>query len=257
MKRTAFLAAVLLALTTSLFGKGSAEAQPLGRPDWSGAYVGFSGGLGLSDGRAGLSQFAGPLLTLDVSNGLFPRGIGSWGGGGVFGLTAGVNAQSGAFVAGAEIDLAFASVRIQNSFTKVDPGPIFPGVNTNSRYETNFGAWGSMRVRAGFAFGDTLLYGTAGLAMAQIRNRLALALPELNYTSPDWTGVGFRAGYVIGAGVEHRIASNLSVKFEVLYFNFQDKVVNAADPTTFPGESFAYRYSNTMLMQRLGVNMRF
>ncbi len=158
----------------------------MGRPDWSGAYVGLSGGLGLSDGRAGLSQFAGPLLTLDVSNGLFPRGIGAWGGGGVFGLTAGVNAQSGAFVAGAEIDLAFASVRIQNSFTKVDPGPIFPGVNTNSRYETISGP--GVRCVFGRVSPSAIRSFTERPALPWRRSAIAWPLPCLNSTTPRRTG---------------------------------------------------------------------
>ncbi|WP_439572143.1 outer membrane protein [Phreatobacter sp.] len=256
MTPKAILWAALVALAP-VFATEAARSEPLGRPDWSGVYFGIAGGLGMSDGLASLGPYAGPLLTLDVSNGLFPGRIGYWRGGGVFGLSAGVNAQSGSFVAGIEADLALSDIRVTNAFSRVDPGPIFPGVNTNTSYQTNFGTTASMRIRAGYSLGNTLIYATAGLAAAQIRNRVTLAIPELSYSSPDWTGAGFRPGYVVGVGAEHRVTGNISVKFEVLYFDFQDRAILATDPGTFPGESFTYKFSNTLLMQRIGLNMRF
>jgi outer membrane immunogenic protein len=67
----------------------------------------------------------------------------------------------------------------------------------------------SLRGRAGVAFDQNLVYGTAGIAFLGYSNDAADQLDE------D-TSIGF----VIGAGWERKIAENISFGVEGLYYNF-------------------------------------
>jgi len=258
MRRALFLVGMMI-VQPAFAGDLIIPQPPEYTTDWSGAYVGIFGGLGVSSGQAKLGDYSGTLIPLDVSYGLFPNDISANHTGAAAGVAAGMNFQSGAFVGGFEADLGYAWTESHNDFSRLDtiPGSPFNGVNTNTGFETDFGAIGSVRARAGYAFGDTLLFATAGLAAGQVNNRFSLSLPELNYSSPDWSASGMRLGYVIGAGVEQKVASNVSVKFETLYYNLADRTVDASDPAAFPGEAISYRFSNDVLMPRLGLSVQF
>jgi outer membrane immunogenic protein len=67
----------------------------------------------------------------------------------------------------------------------------------------------TIRGRLGYAFGNSLIYGTAGVAF------LGYSEDVQDFGSDD-TAVGF----VAGAGVEHKLSSNFSLGVEGLYYNF-------------------------------------
>ncbi len=232
-------------------------AQP--KSDWSGAYIGAFGGLGTSSGRAVLDEHSGNLIPLDVEYGLFPRRIDRSSTGGVAGIGVGYNFQSGSFVHGIEADIGYVGTSSHQSYSRIDnvPSSPFPGVSTNTSYSTDFGILATLRARGGYAFGDTLVFGSIGLAAGHVRNRFELSLPEIGYTSPDWSGSGTRLGYAIGIGLEHRVTSNVSLKFEALYVNLANRIVRGTDPTAFAGEMISYRFANDLLISRLGVNVKF
>lgn len=258
MRRALLLAAMMSAQPASA-GDLSQELKARLQADWAGVYAGLFAGAAVSAGNARLDGYGGALIPADVSYGLFPRAIAGGRTGGTVGASAGVNFQSGSFVGGVEGDLGFASTSTHLSYSRIDnvPGSPFPGVSTNTRYDTDFGAIGTLRVRGGYAFGDTLLFATAGLAAGEVTNRFELSLPAVGYTSPDWSASGIRFGYAIGAGVERRLAGTASVKFEMLYVDLADSVVRGADPAAFPGETINYRFANNLLIPRLAVNAKF
>ena len=258
MRRALLLSATLLA-QPALAGDWPVEPQPQLGADWSGGYAGIFGGAGISTGRAALADFYGALIPADVAYGLFPGEIKHAKAGGLVGAAAGVNFQSGAFVGGVEADIGYAFTDVHNSYSRIDnvPGSPFPGVSTNTGYETDFGLLGTLRARGGYAFGDTLLFATAGLAAGDVRNRLSLGLPEIGYASPDWSGSGMRFGYALGIGVEHRLTGNVNLKFETIYVNLADRTVLGTDASAFPGEAIGYRFSNDIVLPRLGVSMKF
>lgn len=227
--------------------------------DWSGAYVGAFGGLGISRGRAVLHDHSGALIPVDVQYGLFPRSIERSATGGVVGFGAGYNVRSGVYVGGIEVDIGYAGMSPHHSYSRIDnvPGSPFPGVSANTDYSTDFGVLGTLRVRGGYAFGNTLIFGTAGLAAGQVRNRFKLSMPEIGYASPDWSASGIRLGYAVGIGVEQRLTNNASLKFETLYVNLADQAIRGTDPSAFPGEVIGYRFTNDMLVSRFGINVKF
>ncbi len=69
----------------------------------------------------------------------------------------------------------------------------------------------SVRGRLGYAFGNSLIYGTGGAAFVQ------------------WDGLknyDVSTGWVAGGGLEHKLAPNLSVGLEGLYYEFADSAKN-------------------------------
>ncbi len=257
--RRAMLLAVATFTQPALAGDWTPELDARHAADWSGSYIGAFGGLGISPGRAVLHDYSGSLIPLDVEYGLFPRSIGQNAVGGVGGIAAGFNLQSGSFVGGIEADIGYVATSPRHHYSRIDIVPVspFPGVSTNTSYSTDFGVLGTLRARGGYAFGDTMIFGTAGLAAGQVHNRVELSLVEVGYTSPDWSGSGLRPGYVVGIGVEHRVTSNTSLKFEALYVNLADRVVRGTDPAAFPGEVLSYRFTNDMFIPRLGLSVKF
>lgn len=262
MARAIMLAAMLLA-QPAMAADNLTEADGQPHADWSGVYVGAFGGAAISSGRAELDSAAGFLLPLDVSNGLFPEAISRTRANAAIGVAAGVNFQSGAFVGGFEGDVGYAWTRIESAFSRIDPGPIFPGVETNTRYETEFGAVGTARLRAGYALNDTLLFASGGLAVGAVRNRFALSLPNIvvpgvmNGYASEWSSSDVAFGYAVSVGLEHRVTENISLKFETMYVNLADREITASDPAAFPGESISYRFSNDIVIPRLGLSVKF
>lgn len=258
MRRILLLAAMLFA-QPALAADWSPRSELRPAAAWTGAYAGAFGGVGVSSGRAELHDYAGALLPSDVQYGLFPLSIKGTETGGVAGVGAGMNFQSGGFVFGVEADLGYAWTQAHHVYSRLDDTHVVApwDINTNTRYETDFGALATLRARGGYAFGDTLLYGTAGVAAGHVANRFALAMPEVGYASPDWSASGFRFGYALGAGIEQRLTDSVSLKFEALYVNLADRVVRGLDPAAFPGESISYKFTNDIVVPRLGINVRF
>lgn len=77
---------------------------------------------------------------------------------------------------------------------------------------------GSLRLRAGFALGDTLIYGTGGVAYGKIRNSFTTSNTANTFTN---TGNEDAWGYRVGGGVEERIARNLSLGLQYAYTSLE------------------------------------
>ncbi|WP_424930250.1 outer membrane protein [Amaricoccus tamworthensis] len=254
------VAAALLVTTPALAADDTASSMGRAPTTWSGLYGGVTAGALKSDGEASLGDYEGDLITLDVSNGLFPDSIDGSDTSLIGGVTIGYNHQiNDAWVAGVELDLSFGNSDIEHGFARVDPNPdpIFNGVNTVTGYRTELDGLATARVRLGYSFGDTLAYATGGIAAGRVTNSFSLEMTELGYTSPDWNTSGTRFGYVLGAGVEHRMTEAVSIKAEILSYDLKDATVHATDPTNFPGQAIDYEFDNAGVIGRIGLNFRF
>jgi outer membrane immunogenic protein len=80
---------------------------------------------------------------------------------------------------------------------------------------------GSVRARAGFALGDTLVYGTGGVAYGKIRHSFTTSnmINTVTESGDDEDSWGYRAG----GGVEHRFARNFSLGAQYLYTSLKDE----------------------------------
>ncbi len=130
------------------------------------------------------------------------------GGGALVGGQIGYNIQMRQYVFGVEADLSSAGI---------DGSTACPGAGFNCGHSFNWMA--SVRGRAGIAVNNnrTLLYGTAGVAWA-----------DVDYAAKDVVtgatfGTGFsntHVGWVAGAGIEHMLTQNLTARVEYLYYGF-------------------------------------
>ena len=194
---------------------------------WTGFYVGLNAGYGWQ-GSNDNSIFvpAGTFLTAPLASGLvtFPdnEGDGFVGGGQI-----GYNYQIGSFVVGLEGDIQYADFGREFSYLGND-------------FESS--DWfGTVRARAGVAFGQALIYGTGGFAFAD--------------------DVG---GWTVGGGVEYAFTNNLSLKVEGLYVNLDNNNRNAGvyaydtNNVLYRQPGFSNRNSGTeFAVVRAGLNYKF
>jgi outer membrane immunogenic protein len=131
--------------------------------NWSGLYAGVNGGYGWS-GR---------------DDNLDPTG--GFGGGQI-----GFNLQRGHAVAGVEADIQGAGI-----------------TGSGGGVRSSLDWFGSVRGRAGYASGRTLIYATGGLGYGQVTN----------------AGIsGAQTGWIAGGGAEYKITPVWSAKAEYQYF---------------------------------------
>ncbi|MEZ0167545.1 outer membrane protein [Microvirga sp. TS319] len=62
-----------------------------------------------------------------------------------------------------------------------------------------------------------------------------------------------KTGFMIGAGTEHRLTQNVSLKTETLYYNLEDETLTLARSVS----QATYRFKNDGWISRIGLNVRF
>ncbi|MFO1183394.1 MAG: outer membrane beta-barrel protein [Bauldia sp.] len=198
MRRTSGLAGGLRALAgvfvASAFGGQALAADFLEGPaaaTWSGAYVGaVAGSAKASTVWRGIN---GNTAVLDLA----PRG-------GLVGVTAGVNRQTGLWVLGVEGDFAWADLNDTIASGCIG-GPC--------RAETNW--LSTARLRLGAASGALLVYGTGGLAFGLVD----IAAPGIPAHESQW-----HIGWAAGFGAELAIAPRVTLKAEWLHYDLAERV---------------------------------
>lgn len=154
--------------------------------------------------------------------------------GGAFGKASA--ASTSGFVAGAHIG-------VNGQFDKVVIG-VEADVSATSNGNAGFGAKfrqgtnGSMRARVGYSLERVMIYGTGGVAVS-----------NYEYKNPVGSASRTRPGTVIGAGAELMLTENVSVRGEILHYNFsRSSFGNVGGPTNV---------SPTNNVVRGGLNYRF
>jgi len=170
--------------------------QPVPIFTWTGFYIGASAGYVFEPGKASFNGLT-PVFT---ANNRFD----SLGDGFLVGGTVGYNYQVNPnFVVGVEADLSYTDLgkSVTNGFVTVSQDMTYLG---------------TVRGRAGLAFDRFLVYGTGGLAFANVESNTSIAgLGNLYSGKKDDT----RTGYTVGGGVEYAFTNNLSAKVEYLYYD--------------------------------------
>ena len=164
---------------------------------WTGFYLG--GHLGEGFGR--LYGGGAPVGVFPVLPGTQTQGI-------IGGYQLGYNVQlANNVVLGAEADITFGSLGGM-------PHDRSLGLN---QYVSDFSWFGTVRGRAGQAFGRFLPYVTGGVAWG--RNKLSIATPD-----DDEAGL-FRThwGWTVGFGLEYAVDGHWSLKGEYLYADFNSR----------------------------------
>jgi outer membrane immunogenic protein len=114
-------------------------------------------------------------------------------------LDAGFNWQSGSFVYGGETEISFPAAE-----------------DTFAPWQFSNPWFGTLRGRAGIAFNNVLLFGTAGLAYGEMT-----AITSGNSESHR------SLGWVAGLGAELSFAQHWSAKAEWIYFDLDDRHFSA------------------------------
>jgi outer membrane immunogenic protein len=193
----------------------SAAYDPSPVYSWNGLYVGGSAGVGFGGfGGVGTADF-----------GRSPMG-------GVFGLTAGYNYQSGKLVVGVEGDYAFS--HISDSAVPA-AGAVSSGVVQNLS---------TVRARFGYAADRLLIYATGGYAGGNVRG---------NYSSVPFVGEEshYSNGWALGLGMEYAITPHFSLKAEYLYAGLGSNTFFGANPL------YMTSASANISQLRAGVNYHF
>ncbi len=222
--RPALLSATALASSIAFLVPGGALAQsPL---DWSGFYAGLSAGVLGSSSDIELSDY-------DTITG--PDAVTVEGFGGLIGATVGYNQQLGSFVLGVETDASVVGQVLSTTFGS-DP--------TEYDAETTLSSLLTLRARLGYAAGNMLFYGTAGLAGGQ-------ASFSTNNVGSNAAASGFTTGVVAGAGVEVAVNDNVSIKTEGLMYQLSP-LSDVSDSGKYNAE-----YQPSGVVVRSGVNFKF
>lgn len=192
--------------------------------DWSGAYVGaFIGG-------------AHGVWTAEFDRNGNHRTSEQGADGIAGGLMLGYNIQvSPNVVIGAEADIGTTNAKQTNNLFD------------NDASLSEYGPFGTVRARIGYAFDRLLVYGTGGLAFANLTNNFQAgenAGEQIIYED-QW-----RTGYALGGGIEHAIQRNLSASLEYLYANY-----GSVSLTNQDGERADF--SNELHLVRAGLSYRF
>jgi outer membrane immunogenic protein len=274
------LATVLFAAVLSGTLSAARPAQADGM--WSGFYVGANAGyawgnannnLTISDGlginchfcAGGAGNDAG-LVQAAGSPGFDPKGFTggiqlgynwqaqNW----VYGLEADFNAFSQKQTVGNSVDLP-ANTAGSNCLS----GGLIPCAgNISTSIKTDWLV--TVRPRVGYAWNQTLLYATGGLALTRLSFSQSYS-DNVNFFTPQGGSVSLsssatKVGWVVGGGIEHKLAYNWSLKAEYLYVRFDGVGANGTLTDGFSGDFANFTNNLDHLASnivRFGVNYKF
>lgn len=183
MKFLSLAAAAGLALIGSAM-PGYADCSP-GR--FSGPYVGATLGIGRLD--ASQSSPGETDRARGRSSAVVPGGV------------IGYGIRCGNIVSGIEADLSYLGIKSNSSW----PDPIF--------LRSKIDWMGTLRGRLGVLVrDDVLLYGTAGLAFADVAHTLESPTFAFSQTDTSW-----RTGWTLGGGLEFAHSERVNFRAEALY----------------------------------------
>jgi len=222
---------VLLASTALCASMASGSfAAPATAPvfTWTGFYFGGNfGGVWSSDTVRDLmpSNYGALRGNQSAFN---PSGI-------LGGVQAGYNWQFDNIVVGLEGEFELA-----NPQHRSENGPAF--------HSASLPSFGDLRMRAGVAIDRWLPFVTGGIVVANIKN--SLTDPSFPFSVNRG---GMSTGWIVGGGVEYAVDSHWSVKAEYLYMKFSDLTRSFAPS----GYTYAFKFSDSAQVARVGVNFRY
>jgi outer membrane immunogenic protein len=241
LKARLYLLSTVSAL--ALAGNAFAADMPVKAPppvaaavfSWTGFYVGAHGGFAwlrheqsITGNQIFTCNFPTPLGTCRVNDT-----------GAVFGGQIGYNWQTGPnWVIGIEADGSWTGLKETKQFSI--PGG-FHIVNDKIDWLA------SLRGRVGFVAGQTLFYGTGGVAFANFNAGWSYTTSGIR-AQLDKTTVG----WVAGGGVEHAFSRNWSARAEFLHYGLGKHSVTSS----IGGPTYTTSFRHDVSVVRLGINFR-
>ena len=224
MKRLGIMLSAIALLTSAAHAADlgwNSGASPIYSPTpasgWSGFYAGVSGGYGW--GTLTREPAGGGAETANNTGGF------------ALGGQVGYNLDLGGFVLGTEADLQWSNV----AYSEVVGGDTF---------KAGIDFYGTLRGRAGMAFGQVMPYVTGGIAAG----RGTASLDNGVVTSQSATHMG----WTVGGGLEAQATENISIKAEYLYVDLGTQTY-AGPLAGMGGIDATQRFS----VIRAGINYKF
>lgn len=198
----------------------------LGPYNWSGFYVGAHAGYGFASARQSVSAGGTLFQTAEDFDGALA------------GFQFGMNSQLGPLVLGLEGDFGWSW---QGNRFNSSVGGVMLSLDSEIPWLA------TARGRAGFALDQWLLYGTAGLAVTEMRHSGSITVAG---TTTALTGSEPQAAFVWGLGLETALyGSNVTARIEYLHVDTIDLA------KTYSGIGASSTATNAVW--RLGLNYRF
>jgi outer membrane immunogenic protein len=173
------------------------------------------------------------------------------------GVQGGYNWQRGNFLVGFETDFNYFGNRGSDTVSNIYPCCAPDTYTIASSFKTNW--LFTARPRLGWAANDWLFYVTGGLAVTQLKADFTFT--DTFATAHESASISkTKAGWTAGAGIEHAIWNDWSVKAEYLYADFGGVSTTSANLITFSGartELFAHKADLRTNVIRLGLNKKF
>jgi outer membrane immunogenic protein len=252
-------------LAAAVGGAAPAEAQATGPGNWTGMYLGFTGGF------AALST---QMNDTAVASGL---GYAAWGTsqgtnaklgakGAMAGLHAGYNLQAGKIVYGVEADISWANVkasgtgRVNNASNY---GYSYGGGTSN--FSSKVDALATVKARLGYDLnGSTMVFVTGGFATANVKNSWSSDALSSSFgptVAASSSSSGWKSGYVLGGGFDQKISGNLLLKAEIDWVKLGSRNLGAPYPQSGyggAGTPGGIGFGKTeLVIGRLGLSYKF
>jgi outer membrane immunogenic protein len=214
--------------------------------NWTGFYAGAHGGY-----------VTGDVSVKDIDGGVAPGPFDYTADGAFGGGTVGINWQISSLVLGLEGDLGYMDLS----------GSKIIGASGGSPYHQDLtldgGLYGVAAARAGFAFGNTLIYGKCGYAYFDGEGQQATTKTYYTPTATD----AF-TGWAYGGGIEQALGGGWSLKAEYLRFDLdteggmQEKTALAPVGEVDDGTLVGSKFHNEQTLDgvdtfKLGINYKF
>jgi outer membrane immunogenic protein len=260
------IAIALAALTLGTVGASAADMAVKARPaamvavqSWTGFYAGINGGGAWSDGPS--MTYVDLANIGNTTNAYAPSTVNpSSSTSGLVGFHAGYNWQfAPTWVLGIEGDWDWTDIHAggtNNLFGATNnAGGTFGLLRDNVTLQTKVDWLASVRGRLGYASSNWMLYGTGGVAFADVKHNAQVhCVGPVNGVGTlcgapgqDIRPTGFnntRVGWVAGAGFEYKPVSHWIFGLEYLYYRFDDTDTGGGS-WTFPSGAPAPFYACT------------
>ncbi|HEY8277930.1 MAG TPA: outer membrane beta-barrel protein [Methyloceanibacter sp.] len=219
--------------------------------DWTGSHIGLSGGYAF-DGHDASYTYNG-VAPEEVA--ILPSGASLSSNGGIIGGNIGYDAQFNGVVVGVEADLSWTN--FGDDTTHVFPGE--PGIGTPpitfaTSYQMDW--FSTVRGRIGLPFGGLLIYGTGGLAFANVSMNTTVTVGDPPMGALTGAQEETKVGWTLGGGAEYAITDCVTIKAEALYFDLGSIALNASTPQ-FTDVTLDVKQQVAGTIARAGVSYRF
>jgi outer membrane immunogenic protein len=232
---------------------------------WSGFYIGAhaGGAWGDSDVHSVITTNGPPPAhapaLIDAVNSINKTSLDP--SGGIFGVQAGYNVQSGHLVLGGVVDFSSMRLRDSRDVTRTfDLGGFFPvTVSIHDQIATDWLV--TARGRLGWAMGKSLLYVTGGLAVSELRYAEAYRATSIGTSTETASVSKTKAGWTVGAGYEFALDRRWTINGEYLFARFNDVAtpqMRVVDSASGPLNTvYDHKADLDIHVLRLGINYKF